>query len=77
MRHGVYGLVRHPIYTAVILLALGYALAFNSVLAVLGALVLFIFFDSKARREELWLMEKYPDYGNYRKQVKKLLPGIY
>jgi len=77
VRHGVYSLVRHPIYTAIILLALGYALVFNSVLTVLGALVLFIFFDSKARREELWLMEKYPDYGNYRKQVKKLLPGIY
>ncbi|MCW1967144.1 MAG: isoprenylcysteine carboxylmethyltransferase family protein [Anaerolineae bacterium] len=77
VRSGVYGIVRHPIYTAVILLGLGWALALNSGLALLGAVVIFLFFDSKARREEAWLLEKYPDYARYRQQVKKLLPGIY
>jgi len=43
----------------------------------LGAIALLVFFDLKARKEEIWLMEKFPDYENYRISVKKLIPWIY
>ena len=49
----------------------------SSVLGVILAVVLFIFFDRKSRREEAWLMEAYPGYADYRGRVKKLIPGIY
>jgi len=36
-----------------------------------------MFFDVKAKKEETWLIEKFPDYANYRNSVKKLIPWIY
>jgi protein-S-isoprenylcysteine O-methyltransferase Ste14 len=74
---GPYGFVRHPIYLGLLVLCLGWALASTSPLRVAMTVVLFVFFDLKARREEIWLLERYPDYANYRKVVRKLVPGIY
>ncbi len=39
--------------------------------------VVLLFFDAKARREEAWLVEKYSAYAAYRREVRKLLPGLY
>jgi protein-S-isoprenylcysteine O-methyltransferase Ste14 len=74
---GVYGLVRHPLYSGVIYLALAYASWQMSWVHFIGAIILFVFFDAKSRTEEVWLTEKFPDYINYRNSVKKLLPWIY
>ena len=74
---GVYGIVRHPIYTGIILGTLGWGLLMSSVLGAILAVVLLIFFDRKSRHEEAWLMEAYPGYADYRGRVKKLIPGIY
>jgi protein-S-isoprenylcysteine O-methyltransferase Ste14 len=74
---GIYGLVRHPLYGGVILLALTYASWQISWVHFLGAISLFIFFDAKATKEEVWLTEKFPAYANYRTSVKKLIPWIY
>jgi protein-S-isoprenylcysteine O-methyltransferase Ste14 len=74
---GVYGLVRHPIYTGLILGTLGWAIFRSNLLGVGLAVALFLFFDLKSRREERWLAEAYPGYEDYRKKVKKLVPYIY
>jgi protein-S-isoprenylcysteine O-methyltransferase Ste14 len=74
---GVYGVVRHPIYTGLILGTLGWGIFRSSLLGIGLAIVLFIFFDLKSRREEVWLAEAYPGYGDYRKRVKKLVPWVY
>lgn len=41
------------------------------------AAALFIFFDIKSRREEMWLKEKYADYAAYQMRVHRLIPFIY
>lgn len=74
---GAYRLVRHPIYLAVLLVALGVSLITASPVRLGLTVVLFIFFDRKSRREERWLEEKYPAYPAYRAQVKRLIPWIY
>jgi protein-S-isoprenylcysteine O-methyltransferase Ste14 len=74
---GTYGIVRHPIYSAAILLSLGWSLGINSLVGLVGSVVLLVFFDRKAAREEVWLAEKYADYEQYKNKVKKLIPGIY
>ncbi len=74
---GAYRLVRHPIYSGVILAAAGLALVTENWLRLAMAVVLFVFFDLKARAEERWLLETYPDYASYRTRVKKLIPWIY
>ena len=74
---GIFRFVRHPIYSGIILSSLGWGLLSNSLLTLLLALVLFIFFDVKSRREEQWLSEKYADYTTYQTRVRKLIPLIY
>ena len=74
---GVYGLVRHPIYTGIVTAALGWGLATASPTALAAAVLLGCFFDLKARREEAWLLAAYPTYAAYRTRVRKLVPFIY
>lgn len=75
--HGAYRVVRHPIYSGLIFGAFGWALLWNSLLTLLPAVALFILFDFKSRREEQWLVEKYPEYPAYQQRVRKLVPFIY
>lgn len=77
VRHGIYGLMRHPLYTSVILASLGWALIWQSWPALLAALVLGLFFDAKARREERWLREKFPEYADYARRVRRFIPWVY
>lgn len=77
VKTGIYGIVRHPLYSGVIYLALAYASWRMSWVHLLGSLVLFLFFDAKSRIEEVWLTEKFSDYSNYATSVKKLIPWIY
>lgn len=74
---GVYRLVRHPMYSGISLMALGWGMWLNSWLTVAYALLLVVFFDIKSRYEEQLLMEKFPEYAGYRKNVKKLIPYLY
>ncbi len=74
---GVYGIVRHPIYTGIIGAGIGWALVTGSPAALVVAAGLAVFFDLKSRREEGWLQAAYPGYGDYRRRVRKLIPFIY
>lgn len=77
VQHGVFALVRHPVYSGLTLFVLGWGVAWSSLTTVAGAFVLLVFFDVKARREERWLEEKFADYATYKWRVKKLVPFIY
>jgi protein-S-isoprenylcysteine O-methyltransferase Ste14 len=77
VKTGIYRFVRHPIYSGVIYLALAYANWQVSWVHLLGSIILFVFFDAKSRKEEVWLTDKFADYANYSISVKKLIPGIY
>ncbi|MGE5656654.1 MAG: methyltransferase family protein [Actinomycetota bacterium] len=74
---GVYSLVRHPLYSGLIFVALGWSIFCFSFSHLVMTMLLLIFFDIKGRREETWLTEKYSDYSEYQHRVKKLIPWIY
>lgn len=74
---GPYALVRHPIYSGGLVICLGWALYVQGWLTLGYVLVLFVFLDVKARREEKWLLERFPVYTNYQQRVRKLIPFIY
>ena len=76
VQSGVYAIVRHPIYSGVILATLGYAIAQQSLSHLAFAVLFLLFFNAKSAREEVWLTEKYPDYSHYQQRVKKLLPWV-
>jgi protein-S-isoprenylcysteine O-methyltransferase Ste14 len=77
IEHGVYRRLRHPIYTGVMLGALGWGLLTASLLACMLAIVLMALLDLKARREESWLRDRYPGYGAYAARTRRFLPGLY
>jgi len=74
---GLYRFVRHPIYFGVLLMAFGWALYVQGWLTLGYAGLLVVFFDLKARREEAWLLKRFPEYADYRKRVRKLIPFVY
>lgn len=77
MQSGLYQYVRHPIYFGVLLAALAWLLIFPGIYVLANSICLFVLFDIKARREEFWLVERFPSYKDYQTRVKKIIPGVY
>lgn len=72
---GIYGFIRHPIYTGDLLLLLGLELALNSWL-VLGVLILAPVVMIKAIKEEEMLVHELPGYDAYRARTKRFIPFV-
>jgi protein-S-isoprenylcysteine O-methyltransferase Ste14 len=77
VQHGVYALIRHPLYTAVTCAALGWGVLWASWPAVAAALVLGLYLDTKARHEERALLKEFPEYADYQRRVRRFVPWIY
>jgi protein-S-isoprenylcysteine O-methyltransferase Ste14 len=73
---GPYGIVRHPIYTGILLAVYATVVAKGTILAVLAGIVITIGLWMKARLEEGWLRRELgPEaYDAYRRRVPMLLP---
>jgi protein-S-isoprenylcysteine O-methyltransferase Ste14 len=71
---GIYARVRHPIYAGIIELAIGWAGVTGSGWAFAVSLVLAIWLDLKSRREEAWLVERYPEYAAYCERTPRFRP---
>jgi protein-S-isoprenylcysteine O-methyltransferase Ste14 len=72
---GFYRWVRHPMYTALLLMASGWTLAFQSFLSGILGLGLLIFLNKKANYEETLLIQKFGlTYTDYSQKVGKFLP---
>lgn len=72
---GPYALVRHPIYTGVILSALATGIAEYRLLALMGAAVIATGFTLRARLEERFLVDELgPAYEAYARRVPMLIP---
>jgi protein-S-isoprenylcysteine O-methyltransferase Ste14 len=75
---GPYAIVRHPIYTGMLLALLGTTLVASTVGSVLGFVLAIISLWQKARMEEQFLMVEFRElYTNYQREVKFLIPFIY
>jgi protein-S-isoprenylcysteine O-methyltransferase Ste14 len=74
---GPYRVVRHPIYSGGLALAFGWAFCVHGELTLAYAVALFVLFDVKSRREERWLVAKFPDYRNYQQRIRRLIPFVY
>lgn len=72
---GPYALVRHPIYTALILGAIGLALVRATPMALLGTVLIALALAFKARVEERFLEDQIGGYEAYRRKVPMLVPG--
>ncbi len=78
VQSGPYRMVRHPIYTGLMLMCLGTVMAGGQLHAWLSLLAFGAGFWIKLRQEEKLLLRHFPDqYPAYRKQVKALVPFVW
>ena len=77
VRTGPYRFARHPIYTGLLMMALGTAIAAGRVHYWLGLVFFFIGFWIKLKGEEELMLRHFPDqYPAYRKEVRAIIPFI-
>lgn len=74
---GPYRRVRHPIYSGIILAAIGSAIAM-SVYWLVAVVVLGAYFVFSAVMEERFMVARFPDsYPHYKQSTKMLIPFIF
>lgn len=76
IQEGLYSFIRHPIYTGILLLALGYASYSNSFYKFLITICLFLLFYMKSSYEEKLLNKKFSDYKLYKKSTGRFFPKL-
>ena len=75
---GLYGIVRHPMYSATLLLFLSMPLVLGSALSFLCFLCYPALIIKRLKDEEIFLEKELPGYADYKKKVKyRLIPGIW
>ena len=71
---GIYQSIRHPIYSGIVLFALGYGLITESGYKLLIALALLVLFYFKSKYEEKLLTKQYPSYPEYKESTGAFIP---
>jgi len=74
---GPYRLIRHPMYTSLIGLGAAWIINDFSYFRLLIFIILIINQIIKLSYEEKFLLEKFPDYKNYKNRTKRIIPFIY
>jgi protein-S-isoprenylcysteine O-methyltransferase Ste14 len=75
---GIYGVIRHPSYLGLFVNALGWGLAFRSVLGVVIALLMLFVILARIESEERLLSETFgAEYDVYRARTWRLIPYLY
>lgn len=74
---GPYALVRHPIYSGILLALVGTAIAMGEVRAFIGLGLAFIAFLLKSGAEEQLMRQEFSaEYARYSQRVRRLIPFI-
>jgi len=74
---GPYAMVRHPIYSGLLLALAGTAIAVGEIRALIGLGLAFMAFMMKAAAEEQFMREEFSDeYARYSQRVRRLIPFI-
>jgi protein-S-isoprenylcysteine O-methyltransferase Ste14 len=75
---GFYAAVRHPSYLGIVLMDVGFAGVFRSVVALFLLPVVFWMFKRRMDVEEAFLVEQFGgEYREYMGRTARLLPGVY
>lgn len=74
---GLYSIVRHPIYTGLLLGCGAVTLLAQSPIALIASIILTIWLNFKANYEESWLQQQYADYAAYQTRTKKFIPWLW
>jgi protein-S-isoprenylcysteine O-methyltransferase Ste14 len=69
---GAYAHFRHPIYSGLVILVIGYTLLWsNWTLSIVLGFLIRLYLQAKSRVEERRLLQKFPDYQAYMRYVQR------
>jgi protein-S-isoprenylcysteine O-methyltransferase Ste14 len=78
IQRGPYAVVRHPIYSGLMLATLGTAIAYGELSGFIGFVMVVLAWGYKSRLEEEAMEEQFgPRYEKYRSHVKALIPFVW
>ena len=74
---GPYRLIRHPLYTGLLVLFIGNAIMVGDWRGLLAVAIMFVSFWFKLRLEERWLLQHFGNtYSAYQRRTKMLVPVL-
>jgi protein-S-isoprenylcysteine O-methyltransferase Ste14 len=77
IRKGLYSRIRHPIYTGILLGAIGSGMIHGEVRDLIGFFILYISFVIKAKREESFLFQEFgASFSEHQRRTGMFLPKI-
>ncbi len=76
VRTGPYRFVRHPIYTGILLMCAAPAIQFGRLHCWLGFVLIVAGLWIKLKQEESLMLQHFPEYADYRREVKALVPFV-
>ena len=77
VRSGPYGIVRHPIYSGLIVAIIGTALVYGGYRVIISVVCVFLFAWVRITEEEKLMSNQFgEEYTEYKKEVKAIIPGI-
>lgn len=74
---GPYSAIRHPMYASALLLALGLAIGRPTPLRLALVALLALDLGVKIHREERFLRARFPEYDEYARRTKRLIPFLF
>jgi protein-S-isoprenylcysteine O-methyltransferase Ste14 len=77
IQSGPYRLVRHPIYSGIVLALVGTALATGAARGFIATVLIFIGFIVKLQIEEARMRDTFPEYADYCRHTARLIPGLF
>ena len=77
VQNGIYKIIRHPIYTGILLLFVGNTLIVGDYRGILAVMIVFVSFWFKLVKEEKLLLDLFGNqYTVYKNRTKALIPFI-
>lgn len=74
---GMYSIVRHPLYSSIILMFYGGCLVYRNIAVFAAVSLIFVpFMYYRAKQEEVLLLQSFPKYEEYKKKTGMLFPKI-
>ncbi|MDN3607924.1 methyltransferase family protein [Kaistella yonginensis] len=70
---GVFRISRHPIYTALIFMSIGFGVEQVSIFKIIIGLLLLTLFYFKSNYEESLLLKKFPEYKDYKNNTRRFI----
>ena len=78
VRTGPYRWVRHPLYSAMIIMSAGTAIVCNQAHAVIALVLMIVAYAIKIQTEEHWMREQFgAAWDDYRRTTRALIPGVF